>query len=328
MERAGANVIQSRNDFAVMGLAEGIGAIPAHLRALRRLRRRFVADLYDLVVLVDYPGFHLRVAAAASDYGIPVLYYIAPQLWAWGSWRLRAIRRHVRQVAAVLPFEEEYFRSRGVAAEFVGHPLLDREDVLSIEAARASLGISDTEVVLGLLPGSRKAEVDRLWPDFRDAAKRLAKSDPSLRVLVAAVDGNEYPDAPQFQYCQMNSNTVLSAADAVLCKSGTASLEAAIFETPTVIAYKMNPITFGVAKRVVRTPHIGLVNLIADREVCPEFVQSEVTPRALASAVEPLLRGDCEEAEIQRQAFAQVRDKLGGAGATQRVADMAEQLVA
>lgn len=328
MARVGANVIQSRNSFAVMGLAEGVGAIPAHLRALRRLRRRFVAGLYDLVVLIDYPGFHLRVAAAASDCGIPVLYYIAPQLWAWGSWRLRSIRRHVRQVAAVLPFEEEYFRSRGVAAEFVGHPILDREDVLSTEAARASLGISSREVVIGLLPGSRKSEVDRLWPSFRDAAIRLSESNPSLRVLVAAVDGNDYPGAPQFRYCQMNSNVVLSAADAVLCKSGTATLEAAILGTPMVIAYRMHPITYGVAKRVVRSPHIGLVNLLADCKVCPEFVQSEATPRALASAVEPLLRGDGEEAELQRQAFAQIRAKLGGAGATQRVADLAERLAA
>jgi lipid-A-disaccharide synthase len=293
-----------------------------------RLRKRFAAGLYDLVILVDYPGFHLRVAAAAADFGVPVLYYIAPQLWAWGSWRLRAIRKYVQQVAAVLPFEEDYYRSRGVIADFVGHPLLDRNELPSIAEARASLNLPDEVTVLGLLPGSRKSEVNRLWPCFRDAAKRLSESQPSLRVLVAAADEIDYPGESEFQYCRMNSTTVLAAADAVLCKSGTATLEAAIAGTPMVVAYRMHPMTHAVARRVVRVPHVGLVNLIAEREVCPEFLQSDATPQVLARAVAPLLDAGSEEASLQRRAFVEVRSRLGGSGATQRVAEMAERMVA
>jgi lipid-A-disaccharide synthase len=327
MARAGANVIESRDGFSVMGLTEGIGAFPAHVRALRRLQTRFASRVYDLVILVDYPGFHLRVAAAASGCGIPVLYYIAPQLWAWGSWRVRSLRRHIDLVAAVLPFEATYFRSKGVAVEFVGHPLLDRENNVNPLSARAALGLSPDAPVLGLLPGSRRSEVDRMWPTFRDAARRLLKTDPALSVIVAAVDGGEYPGAPEFEYCAMDSTNVIAAADAILCKSGTATLEAAVADTPTVVAYMMNPFTYAVARWVVRVPHVSLVNLIAEREVCPEFLQGDATPRTLAAAVEPLLQQRSEEAAEQRRAFAEVRAKMGGPGATQRVASLAEMMV-
>jgi len=328
MARAGANVVESRDSFSVLGLAEGVGTISAHYRALRRLRKRFAAGLYDLTILIDYPGFHLRVAAAAHHFGVPVLYYIAPQLWAWGSWRGKAVRNHVQQVAAVLPFEEDYFRSLGVEAEFVGHPLLDRDELPSRQDARAALELTDNVKVLGLFPGSRKAEVGRLWPNFRDAAKRLRESIPSLYVVVAAVDGIEYPGAPEFKYLQMASTTALAAADAALCKSGTATLEAVISETPMVIAYRMHPVSYGVARRLIRVPHVGLVNLIAGREVCPEFLQFEATPLALADAVAPLMDAGSEETSLQRRAFAQVRSKLGGPGATERVAELAERMIA
>jgi len=312
----------------VMGLAEGFGTIARHARLLSRLRRRFAGGLYDLVVLVDYPGFHLRVAAAAASHDVPVLYYVAPQLWAWGSWRIRSIRKHVQQMAVVLPFEEEYFRSRGVVADYVGHPLLDRVQNPSVENARASLNLVDGGPILGLLPGSRPAEISRLWPNFRDAAKRLAESMPTLRVLVAAIDGIEYPGAPEFQFCPKNSAAVLAAADAVLCKSGTATLEAALSGTPMVVAYRMHPLTYVVARLAVQVRHVGLVNLVAGRDVCPELLQSEGTPLALAGAVAPLLDQMSAAATLQREAFVEIRARLGGSGATQRVADMAERMVA
>lgn len=328
MSQAGANVVESPAEFGVMGLAEGVTSIPAHLRLLSRLRRRFFDGLYDLAVLIDYPGFHLRVAAAAAANRVPVLYYVAPQLWAWGSWRLRLIRKHVKQLAVVLPFEEEYFRTRGVFASFVGHPLLDCDTSRPSSCARAALNLPDGAPVLGLLPGSRAPEVSRLWPGFRDAAKRLSESMPRLRVIVAAVDGIDYPRAPEFQLFIDKSADVLAAADAVLCKSGTATLEAALSGTPMVIAYRMHPLTFAAARRAVRLQHVGLVNLIAGREVCPEFLQARATPSALAEAVAPLLDGMGEAASRQREAFVGIRARLGGPGATARVADIALRMVA
>jgi lipid-A-disaccharide synthase len=328
MVRSGANVVESSTELAVVGLVEGFGAIPAHVRLLSRLRRRFADGLYDLVILVDYPGFHLKVAAAAAANDVPVLYYIAPQLWAWGAWRVRSIRKSVQQMAVVLPFEEEYFRSRGVSAEFVGHPLLDRIAPSSGEHAGTALDLPDGVPVLGLLPGSRTPEIKRLWPSFRDAARILSESIPTLRVLVAAIDGVEYPGAPEFQYCQGNSGAVLTASNAVLCKSGTATLEAALLGTPMVIAYRVHPLTYAVAKLAVQVSHIGLVNVIAGFEVCPEFLQTAATPQALARAVRPLLDKTSAAASRQLDGYSQIRGQLGGPGATQRVADMAGRMVA
>ena len=277
---------------------------------------------------MDYPGFHLKVAAAAATHDVPVLYYIAPQLWAWGAWRIKSIRKNVQQVAVVLPFEEEYFRSRAVSAEFVGHPLLDRDVTPLAEHARNDLDLPDGVPILGLLPGSRASEIKRLWPSFRDAAKRLSESIPALRVLVAAIDGIEYPGAPEFKYCRGDSTAVLAAADAVLCKSGTATLEAALLGTPMVIAYRVHPLTYAVAKLAVQVSHIGLVNVIAGFEVCPELLQTAATPQALARAVNPLLDQTSVAASSQREAFAEIREQLGGSGATQRVAAMAGRMVA
>lgn len=328
MARSGANLIESHDRLGVMGLAEGIGTIPAHIRILSRLRRRFTAGIYNLVILVDYPGFHLRVAAAAAAAHVPVLYYVAPQLWAWGAWRVRSIRKHVRKMALVLPFEEPFFLDRGIPAEYVGHPLLDRDPIPSVEIARASLNLSDATPVLGLFPGSRAAEIRRIWPCFRDAAKILGESSPTVRVVVGAMQGLDYPGAPEFQFCRENSAGVLAASDAVLCKSGTITLEAALAGTPMVIAYKMHSLTYAVARVAVRVDRVGLVNLVAGRVVCPELLQSKATPWALARAVAPLLDRQGVAAATQREAFVQIRDRLGGSGATQRVAEMAARMVA
>lgn len=325
---AGANVVESLGQGSVVGLVEGVRAFPTHVRALKNVRKRLARGLYDLVILLDYPGFHLRVAAAAAARDVPVLYYIAPQLWAWGSRRIESIRKHVRRLAVVLPFEEEYFRSRGVAAEYVGHPLLDREAGLTPAEARAALQVPDGTPALALFPGSRQSETDRLWPAFRDAARILTGKMPELRVLVAAKDGFEYPGAPDFQFCLENSELVLAAADAALCKSGTATLQAAIAGTPMVIAYKMHPLTFAVARRSVGVPDIGLVNLIAGRRVCPEFLQGDVTSLTLADAVGPLLDLNSGDALLQRRAFSDVLGRLGGPGATRRVANIAEAMIA
>ena len=328
MSGAGANIVEFSDDLAVVGLVEGIGRMSAHLRLLSRLRRRFADGLYDLVVLVDYPGFHLKVAAAAAAHNVPVLYYIAPQLWDWGAWRIKSIRKNVQQMAVVVPFEEEYFKSRGVSAEFVGHPLMDGAAKPSEGQARAALGVSEKAPTLGLLPGSRSSEIRRLWPSFRDAAKILRESNPALQVLVAAIDGIEYPGATEFQYCRGDSTAVLAAATAVLCKSGTATLESALLGTPMVIAYRVHPLTYAVAKLAVQVSHIGLVNVIAGHEVCPELLQTAATPTALARAVTPLLEETSEAASAQREAFARIRGQLGGAGATKRVADMVGRMVA
>jgi lipid-A-disaccharide synthase len=325
LEAAGAVVLDRMERFSVVGFVEALWKVPAHLRLLGRVQQAFRSHRYDLVILVDYPGYHLRAAAAAHEAGIPVLYYIAPQMWAWGVRRVRRLAA-VRQLAVILPFEERFFRDHGVAATFVGHPLRDRPPPPTRADARRILGLDPARPVLGLFPGSRTQEVERLWPAFRAAAARIVAARPEVQVVAAATPRGRYPRPGAIRLHLGDPLAVFAAADAGLCKSGTTTLEAALADVPMVIAYRLHPLSFALAIRMLQVPHVGLVNLIAEREVSPEFLQGAVTPRALADAALPLLDPTSPAARRQREGLALVRERLGPPGAGERVAAIAAEL--
>ena len=246
MAEAGATVLFPMEGFAAFGLVEVIEKIPAHYLLLRRVERAFARNGYDLVILIDYPGFHLHVAEAARRAGIPVLYYIAPQLWAWRPQRAKRLAAACDRLAVILPFEEAFFRNVGVEADYVGHPLLDQGAPPTRAAARASLGIGVEERVLAMFPGSRTGEIRRLWPAMREAALTLLDRGIATRVVVAATDqparAVTYPGSDRFMMVRGNAPGVLAAADAGIVKSGTSTLEAALTDTPMVVPYKVNAV--------------------------------------------------------------------------------------
>ncbi len=325
---AGARLLARIEDLTVIGFVEVARKLPAHWRLLRRIERRLRDGDVDLVVLVDYPGFHLRVAAAAHRAGVPVLYYIAPQLWAWGERRVHQMARTVSRLAVILPFEEPFFASRGVATTFVGHPLMDRPPLAAPEQVKRDLGLDPSRPVLGLFPGSRRQEVVRLWPAFRDAAERVRRDRPEVQVVVAATAGAAYPKAGEIRVVSGRPRECFAAADAALCKSGTSTLEAAVAGTPLVVAYRMHPLSYLLARRLVRVPWIGMVNLVAGRQVAPELIQGAVTPAALAQAVLPLLDPSSAARRAQVEGLLEVRRRLGDPGAAARAAELARGLLA
>lgn len=327
MAAAGVELLERIDSLLAMGFAEPAIRLWTHVRLLTRLRRRFAAGRYHLVILVDYPGFNLRVAEAAARAGIPTLYYIAPQVWAWGPARAERLRRSVRSVAVILPFEEPFFVARGVRARFVGHPLLDARYPSRAEA-RQQLGLEAEKPVLALLPGSRPAEVRRLWPPLREAARRLHLLHPDLAVVVPAVSGCAYPDACDIRLCWEPGAAPLAAADVAVCKAGTGALEAALTAVPSVVVYRTDLLSYAFARRVATVRSVGLVNLLAGGNTVPELLQERARPAEILAALLPLLDRDGPAARDQHLAYRRVREQLGGPGAADRTAAMALQLVA
>jgi lipid-A-disaccharide synthase len=328
MRDAGVELIEHAEKLAVMGFVEVLKHVPMHYRLLRELRRRIASGDVALVVLIDYPGFNMKVAAAAAAAGVPVLYYITPQVWAWGAKRLTELARTVTKAAVILPFEEKLLREHGINATFVGHPLLDR--ALSLpgrEAARATLGVSPTDRVLALFPGSRAQEIARHLDLFVETARELQRRDPTLKVVVSAAPHVSIPvERCPYPLVHSASFAVLRAADAAMCKSGTTTLEAAVALCPLVVAYRTSGITYAAARRLVRIPYIGLVNVVAGREVAREFVQGALVPARVADELEPLLDPSSPRRAAMIEELASVRAMLGEAGAAERVATIALEL--
>ncbi|HSJ64038.1 MAG TPA: lipid-A-disaccharide synthase [Gemmatimonadaceae bacterium] len=329
MAEAGVDLFERSDRLAVMGFVEVLRHVPRHLALLRRIRRRLASGTVRLVVLVDYPGFNLKVAAAAREAGVPVLYYIAPQVWAWNEKRVQTMARVIDRAAVILPFEQAYFAEHGVRATFVGHPLLDRASALPERAAaREQLGLPEEGPVLALFPGSRAQEVERLLETFVEAARLLQARRPALRVIVSVAPGMSVDEARcPYPLVHGASFTVLRAADAALCKSGTTTLEAAVAGCPLVVAYRTSGWSYAIARRLVRIADIALVNIVAGRRIVPELVQERATPAAMAERLHPLLDPTSEERRAQVTGLAEVRAMLGEPGAARRAAALASELI-
>jgi len=325
MARAGVRIRAPIERLGTMGFLEAVRAVPAHLALYRQLLADARSGRFRAAVLIDYPGFHLRLGKALRRLGIPVLWFVAPQLWAWCPGRLGRLAEAADRVALILPFEAAWYSERGVRAEFVGHPLAERQWP-GQEAARSALRIPPEARVLGIFPGAREAELGRHWPLFRDVGKRMLAEGRASQVLVAGTAGGYYPDASPLVVVRDQPELVLSAATAALVKSGTTTLEAACVGTPLVVAYRASWSTYALAKRLMTVEWISLVNLIAGREVVPEFWHLPVRAEVVAGAVRPLLDPAGVEHRTQVAALAEVRALLGGPGAAERTARIALEL--
>lgn len=328
MRDAGVRLLAGLEQLAVMGFAE----VLKRLRFFRGLERRLQGMLdgggFDVVLPIDYPGLNLRVAEHAAKRGIPVVYYIGPQVWAWRAGRAERLSRIADRIALILPFEPPLYLAHGGRAEFVGHPLLEDEAVAEPERLASDLGLDTTRPVLAVFPGSRQQELERHAGPFAATALELRRRVPGLQTVVSKVPFLPRSAYGRFPYPLTEDGASLRAlATAGLVKSGTSTLEAALAGMPFAVAYIAHPLTHFLARRLVRVPHVSLANLVAGKRVVAEFIQREATPGALADAIEPLLDIECPVRRGTVAALGGVRAALGSKGASARVVDLVDEVL-
>lgn len=331
MREAGVETLVDSSVMAVVGLIEVIKHFDVISAAFKRLKQIILNDPPELLILIDYPGFNLRLAKVARKAGVKVLYYISPQIWAWRQGRVKKIARLVDHMAVILPFEASFYQRAGVPVTFVGHPMLDLVNVvLDRSDAAASFGLDPTRNIVGLFPGSRHNEIERLLPVIIAAAARLKEQFPDIQFILPLASTLKSDDiVPLLTAADLDVtitrdriHDMIRACDAVISVSGTVTLEIALVGTPMVIIYKLAPLTYQLAKRLVKVPNIGLCNIIAGETVVQELIQDKANPSAIAAEVGRLLTDQTYRAAIVRK-LGEIRAKLGRGGASSLVARLA-----
>ena len=329
MRAAGVSLVPGVPQLDVMGLI-GLSAIPALVQRVRAIRRVLKAEAWDLVVLIDNPGLNFHFARVAKAAGRRVLYYIAPQVWAWRPGRMKWIQRRVDHVVVILPFEPELYRRAGVRCTFVGHPLLDEVAPQYDRAKlRGEFGLDESARVVGLLPGSRVSEVEMLLPVLLKAAASLVEAEPGTQFILAqasSIHDNLIQSLLQHspvpvRVVRDQASEVMALSDVLLIASGTATLQAAVVGTPMVLLYRTSPLTYRLARWLINVKWIGLVNLVAGRSIVPELIQDEATAERLSQEVLHLLRDPSAYNEM-KEGLRQVRQALGEPGASRRAAQV------
>lgn len=326
MQTAGAQLLKHYRDTAYMGFVEVVKHLPDIWRNLRTCRHDIEQFAPDAVLLIDYPGFNLRIAPFAHQKGYRVFYYISPQVWAWKANRVQLMRQYIEQLYAILPFEPDFYRQYGWnEVQFVGHPLLDAlNDNNTDKLPPLALSYDGAKPVIALLPGSRTQEISRMLPTMLEATILLGSQYRYAVAGAPAVSRHFYApflqSYPHISLINGQTHALLRQARGAIVTSGTATLETALLGVPQVVVYKGNALSYYIARRLVKVRYISLVNLIADQTLVTELIQDQATPQNIAQALQPLLPDGETRTRLLDQ-YAQLHRQLGGIGASQRVAE-------
>lgn len=331
-EEAGGTLLEDYRGLAVTGLTEVVAKLPKSQRTLSRLVQSARAERPDALIVIDFPDFNLRLAERVRTLGVPIVYYISPQIWAWRAGRLAKIRRVADRVLLIFPFEEAFYRELGAPegfAEFVGHPLVDlAKPKMDRRSFLRAVGLTEDAPTVAILPGSRPNELRRLLPDLMAASAIIRSRVPRAQFVIARAP---YLDDELFApvgasgvspvaIVEDDTDTVLASADVVLTASGTATVQTALHDRPMVVVYRVSPMTYRLGRRLVKLDTFAMVNLIAGERVVPELIQDGFTPEAAAAEAVSMLTDPVRVQRI-RAGLARVRERLGGPGASRRAAE-------
>ncbi|MBI5474780.1 MAG: lipid-A-disaccharide synthase [Ignavibacteriae bacterium] len=325
MKSEGMEIIYHISKLSFMGFVEVVKNLPTVRDVSRKLEDLLTKRRPDVVVLIDYPGFNLRFAKKVKQHGIRVLYYISPQVWAWHKSRVKSMRSLVDRMKVVFPFEVEIYKKENINVEFVGHPLAEKIGTqLSREEFFRRFGLTPDRKLLALLPGSRRQEIENIFPTMVAAARRLRRElNTQVAVGVAPNLGasmvKAFAAGDEMTFIEHGTYDLMAHADAAIVTSGTATLETGWFGTPMSVVYKTSPITYVIGRALVGVPYIGLVNIVAGEKVVPEFVQHHLTAENLVREVTRQLTDNSYAAQM-RQRLGAIKIKLGGPGASRKVA--------
>jgi lipid-A-disaccharide synthase len=331
MQAGGAELVKHIRDLAFMGFAEVVLNLRTIYANFRLCKRDLLAWKPDVLILVDYPGFNMRMAAFAKAHGIPVVYYVSPQIWAWNQGRVKKIRRTVDRMLVILPFEKAFYARFGMEVDYVGHPLLDALETpgteRQLDGFRKRNRLPDKPLV-AILPGSREQEISRLLPGMLAASKNF----PSFHFVVAGLSmlpAANYAHVPLPENVSLvfdQTHALLSCAEAALVTSGTATLETALFEVPMVVCYKAGRVSYHIARKLVKVKYISLVNLVMDQELVRELIQDEFNEKAVSGELSRLLTDTVYRTRML-SGYTEMKAVLGGRGASERAAGIIDDLL-
>lgn len=336
MKSAGCRILFPSDELSVMGVMEVFGQLSVILNRFRQLKKLLRGDEKpDLLILIDFPDFNLRLAKVAKTSGIPVLYYISPKVWAWRSGRAKIIADRVDRLALIFPFEVKIYQPLGIEADYVGNPLLDEFAAQQPQGdLRLRLGINSDDQVVGIFPGSRNSELKYILDTLIETARFLSLEKPELRFLLPIapslsrdiLERKFHGSGLDIIFVEENIYEVAKACDAVLSVSGTVTLQLALVRTPMAIVYKVAPLSYAIGRRLIKINFAGLPNIIAEREIVREFIQDDADPAAMCQELVRLL-DDQPYINQMRSDLSDIQRRLGQPGCSEKVADMASEMV-
>ena len=322
MKDAGMQILEHTDDLSIMGFVEVIKHLPRMMKIMGKTIDTITRTKPDRVILIDYPGFNLRLGKNIQHLGIPITYFILPQVWAWKEKRIETMKAVLDQALSIFPFEQDWFETRGLPTNYVGHPFAEQEHV--DETSKDFYQRHDLTIehpVLVLLPGSRQQEVDRHWPIFLKTVERLKQDNPNLQIMVGKAVNVSFTPIPNTFKIEDNARKAMVAGTAALVSSGTATLECAVEDTPMIVCYKLSGVSWWMANTMASVKYASMVNLIADEIIVPEFLQQDMTASNLVAAVLPLLDHKNNLRKKMLTGFEKVRRTLGMPGVYDRAAE-------